>query len=379
MNVMKLQKERLRLLDVLRGFAILGTLGTNIWIFAYLGDLSYITTFDHDVWLPDDWLRMTVLFLVNGKLLGLLTIMFGAGLELKYRQALRRGKAWPGVYIWVSLVLLAEGLIHYTFVMEYDILMSYGVTAIIAAFIVKGGDRLISRTMIAIGSIHASLMLAVLLLGLLGGNISLGSFDEIIALYRDGTWLEQVRYRLSNFLVLRLEVILVIPMNVFLFLLGVRLMRAGAFASDENGRRLRDKLFAVGIYAGLPLNLLLFVPGGAFDLTVRYLFAPLMSLGYIALLGKMIQYTKWDRLWRLLEQAGQMSLSCYVMQNIVCSVLFYGWGLALGGKLNAPAVIAVWCCVSALQLAFAAVWFRRFKLGPMEALRKRAVAFLDSK
>lgn len=379
MNVMILRQERLRLLDVLRGFAILGTLGTNIWIFAYLGDLSYITTFDHDVWLPDDWLRMTVLFLVNGKLLGLLTIMFGAGLELKYRQALRRGKAWPGMYIGVSLVLLAEGLIHYTFVMEYDILMSYGVTAIIAAFIVKGGDRLISRTMTAIGSIHAFLILAVLLLGLLGGNLSLGSFDEITALYREGTWLEQVRYRLSNFLVLRLEVILVIPMNVFLFLLGVRLMRAGAFASDENGRRLRDKLFAVGIYAGLPLNLLLFVPGGAFDLPVRYLFAPLMSLGYIALLGKMIQYTKWDRLWRLLEQAGQMSLSCYVMQNIFCSVLFYGWGLALGGKLNAPAVIAVWCCVSALQLAIAAIWFRRFKLGPMEALRKRAVAFLDSK
>ena len=33
-----------------------------------------------------------------------------------------------------------EGLIHFTLVMEYDILMSYAVTAIIVALIVKGGD-----------------------------------------------------------------------------------------------------------------------------------------------------------------------------------------------------------------------------------------------
>lgn len=31
-------KERIRLLDILRGFAILGTLGTNVWFFAYAGD-----------------------------------------------------------------------------------------------------------------------------------------------------------------------------------------------------------------------------------------------------------------------------------------------------------------------------------------------------
>src|SRR5690606_37891597 len=113
-----------------------------IWIFAHLGDLNYIFTFDHHDWWADiqDFVRITVLFLVNGKLLGLLTIMFGVGLELKYRQVLRKGKAWPGVYIWTSIILMLEGLIHYTLVMEYDILMSYGITAIIIAFIIKGGD-----------------------------------------------------------------------------------------------------------------------------------------------------------------------------------------------------------------------------------------------
>ena len=42
--------KRIALIDILRGIAILGTLGTNIWIFAHLGDLKYITTTDFTDW-----------------------------------------------------------------------------------------------------------------------------------------------------------------------------------------------------------------------------------------------------------------------------------------------------------------------------------------
>lgn len=379
--MMETQHQRIRLLDILRGFAILGTLGTNIWIFAHLGDLSFITTFNQSGWWEsNDLLRMIVLFLVNGKLLGLLTIMFGVGMELKYRQAMRRGKPWPGVYIWVVLFLFMEGLLHFIFVMEYDILMSYAVTALISAFIVKGGERWIKRTMALIGSLHATFMLAILALFLaVGGNISFGSDSGVVALYQSGTWLEQVQYRLSHFLVLRLEAIFTIPMNIFLFLLGVRLMRAGAFAPDEKGKKIRARLLAIGLYLGLPLNLLIFVPGGAFDLTVRYLFAPLLSLGYIALIGKMIQYTKWNGLWHLLENAGKMSLSCYVMQNIIASCIFYGWGLGLGGRLDSWAILFIWLALSALQLTFASLWLRYCKLGPMEAVRRRLLSGITSR
>ncbi|CAM3676134.1 DUF418 domain-containing protein [Marinicrinis lubricantis] len=374
------QRERIRLLDILRGFAILGTLGTNIWIFAYLGDLSYITTYAYTEWrTANDLLRMIVLFLVNGKLLGLLTIMFGAGMELKYRQSKRKNLSWPGGYMWVLLFLGLEGLLHFIFVLEYDILMSYAVTGIIAAYIVKRGDRLISITMKWIGSVVAFLMLAVLALGLLGANMSLGSFDEVAILYQNGTWLEQVQYRLTNFLPLRSEAILVIPSNVFLFLLGVRLMRAGVFAPGAQGKKHRRKLFQLGIYVGVPLNLLIFIPGGAFDLPVRYLFAPILSLGYIAVIGHLIQWKKCEWLWKLLENAGKMSLSCYVIQNIISATIFYGWGLALGGKLNSLAITAVWLCICSFLLVFATLWLLRFKLGPLEMLRRSAIAVFTSR
>ncbi|MFJ7916377.1 MULTISPECIES: DUF418 domain-containing protein [unclassified Lysinibacillus] len=377
---MKVQ-QRLPLIDMLRGFAVLGTLGTNIWIFAYLGDISYITTSSYSGWWSlNDFLRMTVLFLVNGKLLGLLTIMFGVGLELKYQQALRKGNVWPGMYIWTIVFLFMEGLIHFTLVMEYDILMSYAVTAVIVAFIVKFGDKAIKRALYVLGSFHALMILLILVGTLQGGaNVSIVGLDPIVSLYENGTWFEQIQNRLTHFLYFRTEAIFIIPMNIFLFLLGVKLMRNGVFLQDDRGRQARQKLFKIGIFIGIPLNLLIFIPGGVFDLPVRYLFAPILSIGYIGILGKMVEYKKLDWLWKKFGEIGKMSLSCYVLQNIIASIIFYGWGLGLGGKLNSIEVIGIWLTLSLLQLFIAHICIKHFHLGPMEWIRKHAIQSVTQK
>lgn len=377
--------QRIRLLDILRGFAVLGTLGTNIWIFAYLGDLNYLFTFDHHEWWTDvqEFVRVSVLFLVNGKLLGLLTIMFGVGLELKYRQALRKGRPWPGTYLWISIFLITEGFLHYTLVMEYDILMSYGIAAIIVSFIVKGGDRSIRRAMLIFGGIHGTALLLILALGIYmaftDANLSIGDLSDVVALYKEGSWLMQVEERLYNFVLLRLESILVLPMNVFLFLLGIRMMRSGVFAPDERGKTLRKKLLVLGLGIGIPLNALVYVPGGYFDLPVRYLFAPILSLGYIGLLAKLVEASEKLWLWNRLEEVGRMSLSCYILQNVTASVIFYGWGFGLGGKVDSITVVIIWFAISCFQIAVASLWLKRFRWGPMESVRKLAGGFIEKR
>ncbi|MFK7691265.1 DUF418 domain-containing protein [Paenibacillus sp. HJGM_3] len=367
--------SRLRLLDILRGFAILGTLGTNIWIFAHMGDFNYVFTFNqYEWWDLQQFIRVFVLFLVNGKLLGLLTIMFGIGLVMKYQQALRRGNAWPGVYIWTSFILIAEGFIHFTLVMEYDILMSYGITAIITAFIIKGGDRAIRRAMMIVGGLHGAIMLLILCFGIylaaIGAHISLGEVQGTVLLYKDGSWIQQVGFRLTHFIILRSEALFVIPMNIFLFLLGIRMMRSGFFASDDDGKRKREKLLHIGLSVGIPLNLLIFVPGGYFDFPVRYLFAPILSLGYIGLIAKLVEANRKLWLWSKLEQVGKMSLSSYVMQNVISAVIFYGWGFGLGGKVNSVTIVLIWMAICYFQLIFASLWLKRYKYGPMESARR---------
>lgn len=137
------KEERIPLLDVLRGVAIFGTLGTNIWIFATVGS-GNLDIFGADIpwWSSvNDFLTALTLFFTNGKFLGLLTILFGVGLEIQYQSARRRGLRWPVRYLWRSVLLLVEGFLHYLLVFEFDILMGYAVAAMIAAVLVGRGER----------------------------------------------------------------------------------------------------------------------------------------------------------------------------------------------------------------------------------------------
>lgn len=370
-------KQRIRILDIFRGFAIIGTLGTNIWIFAHLGDLNVVFPDQSKIWWSslDSIIATVTLFFVNGKFLGLLAIMFGVGLELKYQQSLRKGNAWIGNYIMISLILMIEGFLHYTLIAEIDILMSYALTAIIVAFIVKSGEKAIKRAMYIFGGVHILLFLGLLLLQFSGVQMSVGDMREVTTLYQDGTWVEQITYRLQNFVALRLEIIIAFSSNIFLFLIGVLLMRKGAFATDETGNKIRSKMLKYGLLVGIPLNMLVFVPGGLFDMTARYVFAPILSIGYMGLIAYMVEKKTQFTLWGLLEKIGKMSLSCYVLQNIICIIIFYGWGFSLGGKVNSISIIAIWIVISIIQIFFATLWLRFYPLGPMETARK-AVAKL---
>ena len=113
-------------MDVLRGIAILGTLATNIGIFT-----SVIT--DQTVvprWL-DLGLSTAIGLVTDGKWIGLLTIMFGIGLEIQRQSAVRRGDPWLGTYPWRAILLILDGLLNYIFIFEFDVLMGYGLTGLV--------------------------------------------------------------------------------------------------------------------------------------------------------------------------------------------------------------------------------------------------------
>lgn len=373
---------RIALLDVLRGVAIFGTLGTNVWLFATVGTPGSSVFFGGGLpWWGsvDGFLTTLTLLFTNGKFLGLLTILFGVGLELQYRSAKRRGLPWPVRYLWRSVLLFVEGFLHYLLVFEFDILMGYAVAAALVALLVGRGERTIGRAMWISGGLHLMLAGGLSLLfgaaalldpqSLAGASILT---DGAARVYTSGSWWEGVLHRLHNMAAYRAEPILIIPMNVFLFLLGVRLMRSGAFAPDERGRRIRHTMLRWGLGLGLPLNLLYLVPGGLFELPVRYLFAPILSLGYVGLISRLVEGGgRLSGLAGPIAGVGRMALSCYVLQNVLASVVFYGWGLGLTGRVGAAGTLAVWAIVCALLVLFSRLWLGRFRTGPLETAWKR--------
>lgn len=347
---------------MLRGIAIMGTLGTNIWIFTSPGGPAELL--GETTGAAESFLR----FLANGKFLGLLTLLFGVGLELQYRSARRRGARWPGWYLWRAALLFAEGLLHYILIFEFDVLMGYAVTSVIVAYLIGRSDRAVRGWMALMGGIHLAL-LTVGTAGLLAGGDVVPGGGQTTTLYSQGTWPEQVLSRLELFPIYRIESVFIIPMGVFLFLLGARLTRAGVF--EERGARLRRRLMILGLGVALPVNLVTTFAGPGWFLVDRYLLPPLVSLGLLGLVTTLVARMRAEPglLRRGLSNVGRTALSCYVLQNLVASALCYGWGLGLAARFDALRpwwVVGAWAGICLLFSVLASLWLRRFERGPLE-------------
>jgi len=360
------------LLDVLRGVAILGTLATNVWIFT--NPQGIIGLFSDPVTDPTtgagaavEWLART---LANGKFLGLLTLMFGVGLEIQRRSAVRRGRTpWPGWYPWRATLLLFDGVLHYILVVEFDILMGYAVTALILAFVIGRSPR-VERAWVAVAATVHVLLITAGTLGLRAAGPA--PAGEPTTLYTEGSWLDQVQFRLEGVAFGRAEAVLTIPMAIALFLLGAWLFRAGTFGADERARRIRHRLLVVGLGIGLPVDLWLAAAGEDWFLVERYVTGPLVSVGYLGMVGLLLDRGRLPtQAVRAMSDVGRMALSCYMLQNIIGSVLFYGWGLGLAARLGDARpwwTLVAWAAISLLVIAAARLWLRRFDRGPIEAV-----------
>ncbi|MFK0014245.1 DUF418 domain-containing protein [Streptomyces sp. NPDC091027] len=376
---------RLPLLDVLRGAAILGTLMTNVWIFASPG--SEWSVLQGGMAVPDvlsdpsaaHLAESVFRFLADGKFLSLLTVLFGVGLAIQFDSAARRGEPWPGRYPRRAAFLFLEGTVHFVLVFAWDVLMGYAVTALLVAWLLARSERVRRVAMWTAGGLHLALV----------GLLTLDAVSRpdgapkapgpaAVELYARGSWPEQIAFRLDHFAALRIEPVFSFGLLVLLFLLGVRLHRAGAFTDTAEGRRIRTRLAVWGLGLGLPLNAATTLGGGDFYLLGRYGAAPLVALGYIGLIGIVL-----DRRWMpasaaiALGSVGRTALSCYVAQNLLCMLLCYGIGLGLAERLGGSGpwwVMGLWAGVSAVLAAGSVLWLRRFDRGPLEALQHAALS-----
>lgn len=370
---------RIPALDLLRGIAILGTLATNIWIFTDpRGLIGYVagTPDPSPFWHVVERLLQQA---AQGKFLGLLTIMFGIGLEIQRRSALRRGRPWPGRYPVRAALLFVDGVVHFLLVVEFDVLMGYAVTGLVVAYLIATSEAAQRRWTIVAAAVHVAALTAVTALLLVDGAPGPAGGGPGPNPYADGSWWDLVVFRAENVVPFRAEVVFVLPLSVATFLVGARLFRAGVL--EARGSRLRRRLMVVGLGVALPLDLAVGLFGGpAGQVVGRYGTAPVVAAGLLALVVEAVaRRAPTGQVGRSLTAVGRTALSCYVLQNVVASALCYGWGLGLAarlGDLRVPGTVAIYAAVCLVVVVAARCWSRRFERGPVEWLWHRSYAAL---
>lgn len=161
-----------------------------------------------------------------------------------------------------------------------------------------------------------------------------------------------------------------------MFCLGAALLGLRFF--DPDRAHWRKRAIVLGVALGLPLSLVgvfgmsLFpnhkiIAGVAMNVGVN-LGGPLMALAYISIWATLVERGVLSGVTRVLANAGRMALTNYLCQTLICTTIFYWYGLGLFGTLNDVQRLGVVLVVYGVEAAWSTWWLSRYRFGPMEWL-----------
>jgi uncharacterized protein len=160
-----------------------------------------------------------------------------------------------------------------------------------------------------------------------------------------------------------------------MMLIGMGLFRLGVL-SAQRGYGVYAVLAVVGYGLGIPLAALVSVRqmDVEFDPSRIAAWVPAayqperlaVALGHVGLVMLLCKAGMLPRGRAVLAAVGRMALTNYLMQTVLCTTLFYGYGMDLFGRLTRAGLLWVVAGVWVLELAWSPLWLRTFQFGPAE-------------
>ncbi|MEM6476875.1 MAG: DUF418 domain-containing protein [Pseudomonadota bacterium] len=390
--------ERIGSLDFIRGIAVMGILAANIIAFGQpFAAYTYPDAFLVDDGDPGGWMWIAQFVVIDGKMRGLFTLLFGAGLILFLEKSEAKGASgWlqPRRLFWLGMF----GLFHFFFIWAGDILFLYaamGLLVLLAArlrprnLFILGGIGLFLGSLFFAGSLSFSYLAVDTELGekpvfaeartqsLAAKNDTLSELEDEKELILSGDYPAFVANSFAeNSKLLAFNIFIGLFETAPLMMIGMAFYKIGLFEGRLNQRKQRIWGW-VGLVVGgaISLALALFVKEGGFTYfgtkvaLMGYSTFPrfIMVFGMAALLGS---YGMHARGWlgERVSAAGRAAFTNYLGTSVVMMIVFHGWGLGLFGQLNRPELYLVTLLTCALMLAWSKPWLDRYRYGPLEWL-----------
>ncbi len=405
------ESQRIRSIDTLRGFALLGILLLNI--IAFSGPLA--AYYDPSANNGISGLNLATAMLVDiwaeGAFRAIFSMLFGAGLLIFLEKPSVGKETLKSLFYRRTRLLIGFGLINaYIFLWVGDILYAYGVTGLLLYFF-----KDLSAFKLALCSMALFVFLGLIHVASYFGTESIYADYQEVLRQPSGTELSEAQYQalenwdsyleaqlaspeqiaietsirskgyVENF-IFTAQINIIFQTVIFLFsafwdaaammLLGMALMKWKIF---DASRDLSFYVMAtiVGFGVGLFVNsweMITFVSGGfepflAPALRPTYDLGRLaMALGYIGMVMICCKLNIFSGLLRALSCVGQMTLTNYLAQTIICNTIFLGFGFGLWGKLQRYEIYLVVLVIWIFQIIYSVAWLEKYRFGPAEWL-----------
>jgi len=381
------QKDRIVVLDVLRGFALVGILFANIlsWSglkFMPIAHIEALGDFHVDV-----ILYKLLKFFVDTKFYTIFSILFGIGFSLQFARNKNTAGFIP-MYIRRLGILLVIGMIH-AFFWSGDILTLYAIMGFLLILFrnVEPSNLLkYSVVLLALPIVFDIIfMFTVNHETAHATKTALTVYndmtpDEVVAGFQSGNWDTTIKTNLHN---LKWRWFAFIPSGrpfkvLGLFILGFYLYSTGFF--NKIGKQWKA-FFAFMIIGTVFTTLSILIGGSVAKFPTEWknighnilheIGQVSLSLSYMVLLTILVNRFKNFFVWDLLKNYGRKSMSSYLGHTFINILIFYpviAWGLFATQSLKNVYLIAVG--VLTFQLVFSWVWLKFFAFGPIEWLWK---------
>ena len=383
------KQDRYAVMDVLRGFALLGVMLINLYEF---GGVDVVITAEQLAALPsaaadgrfEFWLKL----LVYDKANTLFAFLFGLGFWIQMERLEARGAPFKAIYLRRVAILLILGLVHLLALFNWDILHVYGITA----FILFACRGLSSRALLWIG-IPLLIFARPFVTWLFEfSGITDRFYDEAATeagvLARQaaaqsgefGTFLASIN---ADYFIWMMSGGLLgwIFYALGRFFMGAWVARRGWIQNVRDHlpgyRRWLWPLLVTGLLLelahllteGLPEETLF----GQIELlrTVLHVVAtPLMAAGYICAMVLLFNGRSLSWLVKPFGPVGQMALTNYLTQSVAIILILtsVGPGLGLAGKAGASTFVPLVLAVFITQIVISYFWMKVFAFGPAEWL-----------
>jgi uncharacterized protein len=374
--------ERVEILDIFRGFALLGVLVANMRGFS--GPM--MAYFDHTLMWQEPVNRaaqFVVDAFVSGKFITIFSFLFGVGFAIQMERAETRPAGFLRRRFGALMVL---GLVHIFLLWWGDILLTYSVFGF-ALLLFRG------REPKTLSGWAAGLYLFPLLwfgAGALAMHFNPGAMKQppadpeelarLIRVYATGGYAEILVERAKETGQALMFIPFFGPRLLGLFLVGTWVWRRGILQGLETRETLLRRCQFWGFAVGLPLGvggeifMLVQAPvlsrpslDGLVYFTLNSVAVPALSVAYLATLGRLVAGGVWRERLHWFAPVGRMALTNYLAQTVVCTMIFYGYGLGRFGKVGPVAGLGLAVAIYGAQMGLSRWWLGRRAQGPAEA------------
>ncbi|MCI2430105.1 DUF418 domain-containing protein [Candidatus Acetothermia bacterium] len=388
--------ERIEIVDILRGFAVFGILLVNMLYFAHP---VYLEAIDAGPWANplDQAASLLIAFFAEGKFFTLFSLLFGLGLAIQLQRSQDKGLSVVPLYVRRLLVLLLIGLAHAFLFWWGDILIYYALLGFILLLFRHTEPRRLLRWAVAFLIIPLVMTTGLVALIELARTMPEGAaqleavlaeseaqfraaYEQALAVYSSRDFLAMIPVRMADWAFATTGVVLFMLFSILaMFLVGLYAGKQQLLYNAAQRLPLFRRVVIWGAGIGIVGNLLyVTLAHGASVLEptwstliglVGYLIgAPALSLAYTTGLVILMQSANFHRLFTPLAAVGRTALSNYLLQTLICTTIFYGYGLGFYGQIGPAAGIALTIAIFSLQILLSNWWVKRFHFGPFEWL-----------